>query len=151
PRIFYADPETTAGWKARWHVSVLAPSVVNAALTLVNENALKDAIRSPRPGCTEQDQGHGRCQDFGSLSSHAFLSFAALGQGTAIFLVDTLKWSDGKFHVGAFLGNVAFPLVFAGVTAVGRAAGNWEAGGTVVVSSLSGLLVGGLTGLTYAL
>jgi hypothetical protein len=30
PRLFYSDPEVTVGWKARWHVSVLAP-----AMTLV--------------------------------------------------------------------------------------------------------------------
>lgn len=151
PRIFYADPETTAGWKARWHVSVLAPSLLNVTLTLLNEHALKDAIRSHRPGCDETNFGTGRCQDFGSLSSHSYLSFAALGQGTATFLVDTIKWSEGKFHAGAFVGHVAFPLAFAGVTAVGRAAGNWEEPGTVVLSSVTGLVLGGLTGLTYSL
>ena len=26
PRVFYSDPEVTAGWKARWHVSVLVKS-----------------------------------------------------------------------------------------------------------------------------
>ena len=29
PRVFYADPEVTVGWKARWHVSVLAPIVTS--------------------------------------------------------------------------------------------------------------------------
>ena len=79
------------------------------------------------------------------------LVIAALGQGTATFLVDTFKWSDGQFHVGAFVGDVALQLVLAGVTAVGRTAGNWETGGTVVVSSAAGLVTGALTGLTYAL
>jgi hypothetical protein len=151
PRIFFADPETTAGWKARWHVSVLAPTLANVSLTLLNEDALKSALGSRRPGCTDANQGQGRCQDYGSLSSHAFLSFSALGQGAAVFLTDTLKWSDGQFNVGAFVGNVAFPLVFAGVTSAGRAAGNWETGGTVVVSSAAGLVTGALTGLTYGL
>jgi hypothetical protein len=151
PRIFYADPETTAGWKARWHISVLAPTLANLSLTMLNEHALKDAIRSHRPGCSDENFGSGHCQDFGSLSSHAFLSFSAFGQGTAVFLVDTFKWSDGRFNVGAFVGDVAFPLVFAGITAVGRSAGNWEDGGTVVLSSVSGLVIGGLTGLTYGL
>jgi hypothetical protein len=151
PRIFYADPETTAGWKARWHVSVLAPTLLNVSLTMLNEHALKDAIRSQRPGCDENNFGTGRCQDFGSLSSHSYLAFSALGQGAATFIVDTVKWTDGKFHVGAFLGDIAFPLVFAGVTSVGRAAGNWEEGGTVVLSSVTGLVLGGLTGMTYAL
>jgi hypothetical protein len=151
PRIFFSDPEATAGWKARWHVSVLAPMLANVSLTMLNEHALKDEIGSHRPGCDETNQGQGRCQDFGSLSSHAFLSFAALGQGAATFFTDTLKWSDGKFHVGAFVGDVAFPLVFAGVTAIGRGAGNWENGGTILVSSAGGLVTGALTGLTYAL
>ena len=150
PRIFHSDPETTVGWKARWHVSILAPSLANVTLTLLNEHALKDAIRSPRPGCDETNQGTGRCQDFGSLSSHTFLAASAFGQGTAIFLSDMLKWNDGRFNVGSFLGNVAFPLVFAGVTAVGRTAGDWEDGGTVALSGVSGLVTGGLMGLGYA-
>lgn len=151
PRIFYSDPETTVGWKARWHVSVLTPTLANVSLTLLNEFALKDAIGSFRPGCSETNQGSGHCSDYGSLSSHAFLSFAALGKGGAIFVTDTLKWSDGRFNVGAFVGDVAFPLVFAGVTAVGRSAGNWESTGTVVASSLAGLGTGVLTGAAYAL
>ena len=62
-----------------------------------------------------------------------------------------MKWSNGQFHAGSFVGNLAVPLVFAGVTAVGRTAGNWEDGGTVVASSAAGLVTGMLTGLTYAL
>lgn len=151
PRIFYSDPETTVGWKARWHVSVLAPTLANVSLTMFNEYALKDAIGSFRPGCDEKTQGSGHCRDYGSLSSHAFLSFSALGQGAATFVVDTIKWSDGRFNVGALIGDVAFPLVFAGVTAIGRTSGNWEGGGTVVASSLAGLGTGVLTGLGYAL
>lgn len=151
PRIFTADPETTAGWKARWHVSVLAPTLMNVSLTMLNEYAMKDTIEGHRPGCDETNQGQGSCQDYGSLSSHAFLSFAALGQGTATFLTDTLKWSNGQFNVGSLIGNVAFPLVFAGLTSAGRAAGNWESTGTVVLSSGAGLVTGALTGLTYAL
>ena len=26
PRVFYSDPEVTAGWKARWHLSAFAPA-----------------------------------------------------------------------------------------------------------------------------
>jgi hypothetical protein len=151
PRILTAIPENTAGWKTRWHVSVLAPTLTNVSLTVLNELALKDAIGSHRPGCDEATQGRGDCRDFGSLSSHAFLSFAALGQGTTTFLVDTLKWNDGSFHLGAFVGDVGLPLVFAGVTAIGRSAGNWEGSGTVVLSSVAGLVTGAVTGLGYAL
>jgi hypothetical protein len=159
PRIFYSDPEATVGWKPRWHVSVLAPTLTNVSLTLLNEFALKDALESYRPGCDETNQkdvappgaASGRCQDYGSLSSHSFLGFAALGQGGATFVIDTVKWSDGKFNVGAFVGDIAFPLVFAGITSAGRAAGNWEEAGTVVLSSVTGLVTGVLTGLTYAM
>ena len=151
PRIFYADPETTAGWKARWHVSVLTPTLANLSLTLLNEYALKDAIGGHRPDCDDTNQGQGNCRDFGTLSSHAFLSFSALGQGAAVFLTDTLKWSNGQFHAGSLVGNLAVPLIFSGVTAIGRGAGNWESGGTLLASSGAGLLTGFLTGITYAM
>jgi hypothetical protein len=57
PRIFYSDPETTVRWKARWHVSVLAPTLTNVSPTLLHEYALKDAIRSHRPDCNDTNQG----------------------------------------------------------------------------------------------
>jgi len=151
PRVFYADPETTAGWKARWHVSVLAPTLANVSLTMLNEYALKDAIEGPRPGCDETNQGRGTCTSYGTLSSHAFLGFSAFGQGAATFLVDTFKWSHGQFHAGSFIGNVAVPLVLAGITVAGRPAGNWESAGSVVGSSFAGLATGLLTGLGYSL
>ncbi len=152
PRIFYADPESTAGWKARWHVSVLAPTLANVSLTLLNEYALKDAIKGHRPGCDDTNQGLvAPCSDYATLSSHSFLAFSALGQGAATFFTDTLKWSDGQFSVGSLVGNAGIPLVLAVVTSAGRAAGNWETGGTVVISSAAGLVTGALTGLSYAM
>src|SRR5438045_3878397 len=39
PRVFYSDPEVTAGWKARWHLSVLAPAMTLTSLALLNEAA----------------------------------------------------------------------------------------------------------------
>lgn len=150
PRVFYSAPETTVGWKARWHASVLAPTMLLTTLTFVNEYGLKDVLQSPRPGCDDSNQGTGHCQDYGSLSSHAFLATSAFGHGLAVFLVDTYKWSDGRFNAGSFTGNVALPIVLAGVTDIGRSAGNWESGGQVAVSSLVGLAFGALTGLTYA-
>ena len=150
PRLFYADPETTAGWKARWHVSILAPTLANVSLTLLNEYSLKDALKGHRPGCDDTNQGVYPCADYGALSSHAFLAFSALGQGAATFFTDTIKWSDGQFNIGSALGNIGMPLVLAGITAVGRSAGNWETGGTIVISSVGGLVAGALTGLTYA-
>ena len=138
PRIFYADPETTAGWKARWHVSVFAPTLMNVSLTMLNEYALKDAIGARRPGCDDTNQGQGNCRDYGALSSHAFLSFSALGQGAAVFVTDTLKWSNGQFHAGSFIGNIAVPLVLSGITAAGRAAGGLRQPGGVHVGRAAG-------------
>lgn len=151
PRIFYSDPETTVGWKTRWHVSVLASTMTLTTVTLLNESAFKPAFQVSRPGCSDKTQGAGRCQDYELLSSQSFAAFSAVGQGTATFLVDTMKWSDGRFNVGGFLGEVGLPLVLGGVTAVGRGAGNWESGGTVLISSGAGLVFGALTGLAYAL
>src|SRR5688500_11393081 len=58
PRVFYADPEVTAGWKARWHVSVFAPIMTLATLTLVNEHHLKNSFESPLPGCDDTNPWH---------------------------------------------------------------------------------------------
>ena len=151
PRVFYSEPETTVGWRARWHVSDLAPTMTLTALTLLNEYSLKDAIGSYRPGCDQTNQGAGHCSDYQSLSSHSFAAFAAFGHGTAVFLVDTMKWSDGRLNAGSLTGNVVVPVLLASVTAVGRSAGNWESTGTVILSSGVGLAFGALTGLTYAL
>ncbi|HYQ17260.1 MAG TPA: hypothetical protein VEQ58_15915, partial [Polyangiaceae bacterium] len=48
PRVFYSDPEVTVGWKARWHASVLAPSMALIATGLVNEQFLKDSFKGMR-------------------------------------------------------------------------------------------------------
>jgi hypothetical protein len=163
PRIYYADPQNTAGWKSRWHLAAMAPTMTLTMLTFLNEYSLKNAIKTSRPGCAEADdntplgqvqgiQGRdGHCLDYGSLSSHAFAGASAFGQGLSVFLVDTIKYSGGQVNGGALVGDVAMPLVLSVVTSVGRAAGNWEGSGTVVVSSLAGLGVGFLTGMTYAM
>src|SRR5690349_12277894 len=49
PRVFYSDPEATVGWKARWHVSALAPVMTLVGVTTLNEFALKDAFKGHRP------------------------------------------------------------------------------------------------------
>src|SRR5512145_1907007 len=59
PRIAYSNPEVTVGWKARWHVSVLAPVMTQVGLTLLNEYKLKDAFKDPRPGCPKELGGPG--------------------------------------------------------------------------------------------
>jgi hypothetical protein len=152
PRVFYADPEVTAGWKARWHVSQFAPIMTLAALTLVNEQHLKKSFESPLPGCeAEGAAGDPACGGFGMFSSQSLLAFSALGQGTGVFLGDTLKWSDGRFNAGAFTGEVGIPLVLAIITAVGRTSGNLETGGQVWASAGVGTAVGLGTGLVYSL
>jgi len=153
PRVYYAESETTIGWKARWHVSVLAPVMTLTAATLTSEYVMKPRIEGYRPGCDETNQGGPGCTTFGAPSTHAFASFSALGHGTGVFLVDTLKWNDGRFHGGAFVGEVAFPLMAAGFTALGRVAGepNHESGGQVLAGAGLGIGVGLLSGLVYSL
>jgi hypothetical protein len=151
PRIFYSDPEVTQGWKARWHVSQLAPVMTLTVLTLVNEYLLKDAIQEPRPGCDDTNAGGPHCDTYGMPSTHAFGSFAALGNGAAVWLFDMTKWSGGRFSAGSFVGNVAVPLVLAGTTAVGRGVGNWETGGQILAGAGIGVAFGFLMGMTYSL
>ena len=151
PRVFYSDPEVTAGWKARWHLSVLAPSMTLAAVTLLNETSLKNSFASFRPGCTADNEGQPGCDSYGMLSSPSFLAFSSFGQGTGIFLVDTLKWSGGRFNGGAFAGDVVAPLILSVITAVGRSSGNWESGGQVWGSAGIGLGAGLGMGVLYAL
>jgi hypothetical protein len=150
PRVFYSDPEVTAGWKARWHLSALAPIMTMTTIGLLNEVALKDSIGGHRPGCDETNQGTAGCTSFGMLSTQSFVAFSALGQGAAVFLVDTTKWSDGRLNAGALTADVGVPLVLSIVTAVGRTSGNWESGGQVWGSAGIGLGAGFLTGLLYA-
>jgi len=151
PRVFYSDPEVTAGWKARWHLSALAPIMTMASAALLNEVTLKDSFAGHRPGCDETNQGTPGCTSFGMLSTQSFFAFSALGQGTAVFLVDTTKWSDGRFNAGALAGEVGVPLVLSILTAVGRTTGNWESAGQVWGSAGIGLGAGLGTGLLYAM
>jgi len=150
PRIFYSDPEVTVGWKARWHVSVLAPVMTLTALAVLNEHALKDGFEGHRPGCNEMTQGGPGCETYGMLSTHSFGAFAGLGHGTAVFLVDTLKWSNGRVNVGSLVGNVALPLVLSTVTAIGRSAGDWEDSGQIIAGGGAGLISGFAMGFLYA-
>lgn len=151
PRIFYSDPEVTVGWKARWHVSVLAPVMTLTGLVLLNEGALKNVFQGDRPGCDATNAGLPNCDSYGMLSTHSMAAFAALGHGGAVFLFDTTKWSDGRFNGWGFAGNVAVPFVLAGVTAIGRGVGNWETTGQILLGGVTGLGLGFLSGMTYAL
>jgi len=151
PRTFYSDPEVTVGWKARWHVSVLAPSMTLATLALFNEVVLKDAFEGHRPGCRGSNQGGPGCASYAMLSTHSFAAFSAFGQGFGVFLVDTLKWSGGRFNFGSFTGNVMTPAVLSVITAVGRTAGDWEKAGQVWGSAGIGALLGLGMGALYSL
>jgi hypothetical protein len=151
PRIFYPAPEVTVGWKARWHASQLAPVMTLATITLVNEVFLKDRIAGNRPGCDDSNQGLVQnCQDFGAPSSHSFAAASAFGHGVAVFLVDTMKWSDGRVNGLSVVANIALPLVLGGITLVGRSSGNFESGGQIATGATLGLGFGFLTGLMYA-
>lgn len=150
PRVFYSSPEATVGWKARWHVSVLAPVMTLTTLALLNEYEFKDAFEGHRPGCNESIQGGPGCESYGMPSTHSFGSAAALGHGTAVFLVDTIKYSGGRFHFGAFAGNVILPLALTGVTIAGRRAGDWENWGQIAVGAGAGLVSGAAMGLLYS-
>jgi hypothetical protein len=151
PRVFYSDPEVTVGWRARWHVSVLAPVMTLTALTVLNEVAIKDAFEGHRPGCDETNQGLPNCETYGMPSTHAFGSMAALGHGTAVFLFDTFSWSQGRVNGYALAGNVALPFVLGAITVVGRGVGNHESAGQIAVGGVSGLAFGFLTGMAYSL
>jgi len=125
PRVYYSDPESTVGWKGRWHFSHFAPMMTMAAATLLVDGPIKNAVQSVRPGCSGVDPafaGPGsNCETYGGPSTLAFASWGAFGVGTGIFLVDTLKYSKGRFNAGSFIGNVALPLTAAIFGTVGRA------------------------------
>lgn len=153
PRVFYSDPEVTVGWKARWHVSVLAPSMTLIASGLANEQFLKESFEGFRPGCSDEyfgEPGLGQCDSYGMLSTHAYLAGSALGQGLGVFLVDTVKWSGGRINGGSLAMNVGVPAVLGVITTVGRTAGNWESGGQAWGSAGIGLAVGMGLGALYA-
>jgi len=150
PRIFYSDPEVTVGWKARWHLSVLAPSMTLVATGFLNEQVLKDAFEGFRPGCDDANQGLAGCESYGMLSTHSYIAGSALGQGLGIFLVDTIKWSDGRLNGGSLALNVGVPAVLGVVTSVGRVAGDYETGGQSWGSAGIGMAVGLGLGALYA-
>ena len=150
PRVFYSDPEVTVGWKARWHASVLAPSMTLIAMGLANEQFLTAAVAGHRPGCSEMPPGTvAACTDTAMLSPHSYLAGSALGQGLGIFLVDTIKWSGGRLNGGSLAMNVGVPAVLGVITTVGRSAGNWETGGQAWGSAGIGLALGLGLGALY--
>jgi hypothetical protein len=165
PRVYYNDPEATVGWKGRWHFSVLAPAMTMTALTLMVDGPIRNAIKTPRPGCTIDNTSSvfpgSNCETFGMPSTQAFASFGASGAGAMIFVVDTLKYSNSKFSVPGFIGNVALPLSLSIVTAVLRGIDTtdstglqnraYEDAGQMAAGAISGFVSGALVGLGYTL
>ena len=150
PRIFYSDPDVTVGWKARWHVSVLAPTMTITALALLNEQSLKSAFADPRPGCAAGSTDQPGCATYGFISTPSFVAGSALGQGAGVFLVDTLRWNHGAVHPGALVGQAGVPLVTTLIVSAGRSAGNWESAAQSWSSAGIGLVVGLGLGALYA-
>jgi hypothetical protein len=152
PRIYLSDSEVTVGWKARFHGSVLAPTMSLIGLALLNEYAVRPQVGSYRPGCGPSNVGVPGCTTFGMPSTHAFVAFSALGHGTAVFLVDSWKWSDSHYHPGAIAGDVGVPLVAAALTFAGRVAGtpSQEHLDQVAVGAAFGLGFGLIAGGLYS-
>ena len=159
PRVYYSDPEATVGWKGRWHVSMLAPAMTFTAITLLVEVPIKSAIESPRPGCgvdlTSADVTGSDCETFGGPSTHMFASWGSTGAGLGIFLVDTFRYSDSRFSVPGFIGNVAFPLTASIFTTIGRAVAPgtseaYEDAGQLFAGGLPGFFIGMGIGAAYA-
>ena len=159
PRVYYSDPESTVGWKGRWHFSHFAPMMTMAAATLLVDGPIKNAVQSVRPGCSGVDPafaGPGsNCETYGGPSTLAFASWGAFGVGTGIFLVDTLKYSKGRFNAGSFIGNVAVPLVAGVLTSVGRSVDGvgqpFETQNQVLAGTFIGMGTGMLVGVAYSL
>lgn len=151
PRVYSASDETTEGWKARWHISTLAPLLTISTLTLVNQVYFKDAIKGDRPGCDDTNRGGPNCGDYGAPSGHAFAAASLFAHGTTVFLVDTFTWSKGKVNPASAIGNVALPFVLGVIGIAGRGAGDYETAGQITAGATAGLAAGLLTGLTYAM
>ncbi len=160
PRVYFSDPESTVGWKGRWHFSMFAPAATMTALTFVVDGPIRRAMESTRPGCT-YDQTlaslpESNCESFGGPSTHAFASWGATGVGIGIFAVDTFKYSKGKFSGGSFIGNVLIPFSASLATSIGRTVepGNsqaFENTQQVAIGAAAGLVTGAVVGASYAI
>lgn len=152
PRLYWSDTEVTIGWKARFHASVLAPTMFLVTTALVNELVVKPEITSYRPGCGISNPGVPGCTTFGMPSTHTFVAASALGHGAGLFLVDTFKWNDGRIHGGSIAGHLGLPLLATGLTLAGRVAGtpSQEHGDQALVGGALGLVFGVVAGGAYA-
>lgn len=160
PRVYYSDPESTVGWKGRWHFSVIAPAMTMTALTLFIDTPIRNAIKSTRPSCNQDVTashfpGSG-CESYGGPSTQSYAAWGATGSGLGIFLVDTLKYSDSRFNVPYFLGDFVLPLTAAVITSIGRGVtgggtDSFESGGRIVAGALPGFFSGMLVGIAYSM
>lgn len=158
PRVYFNDPESTVGWKGRWHVSALAPIMTMTALTLMVDISVKNAIKTTRPACTVDGTVFplSECASYGAPSTQSYAAWGATGAGTGIFLVDTIKYSNGRFNVPYFLGIVVAPLTLSVLSSVSRSveptgATQYETGGAIAAGALTGFASGLLVGGVYAL
>ena len=150
PRVYYSDPESTVGWKGRWHFSQFAPMMTMAAATFLVDGPIKNELKLVRPGCAGVDPafaGPGsNCETYGGPSTKAFATWGAFGVGTGIFLVDTIKYSKGRFNAGSFIGNVVVPLAAGVVTSVSRSVGEETGSGTLQFETDQQILAGTFIG-----
>ena len=160
PRVYYNDPEATVGWKARWHISVLAPIMTLTAATLFVDIPIKDLGEGTRPDCTVEETESGfsgsNCESYGMPSTHSFAAWSATGSGIGIWVADTFVHSDSEFHAGSFIGNVVVPLAASVFTSVGRGVASspdqpYEDAAQIGVGVAAGVITGFLTGLAYGL
>jgi len=89
-------------------------------------------------------------------STQSFAAWGASGAGLGIFLVDTFKYSNGRFNTVGFVGNVGLPVALSVVTSIlrGVAPGGsyaYEDGGQLAVGALTGFATGALVGIGYSL
>ena len=159
PRVYYSSPDATVGWKARYHVSALAPAMTLTGLTLLVDGPIRDAVQKPKQGCSVEVTlaslpGSG-CESFGGPSTHAFAAWGATGAGLGTFLVDTLKYSDGHFNGISFVNNIAVPISASVMTSISRSADGSGIGPEntqqVLAGAIPGFAVGALLGAGYSM
>ncbi len=167
PRVYYSDPQSTVGWKGRWHVSSLAPLMTLGVVSLLVDQPIKQAFQDPRPGCsvdqTTAALPDSNCGSFGLPSTHAFATAGFAGMGLGVFLVDTFKYSNGNVHPGAVVGNVVLPMsaLLLGSVARGvettdntlqpdRPTLGFEKPEQILAGAIPGLLIGAGLGAVYA-
>lgn len=159
PRVVSWPASKTGRSKASWRASFTVPATTLMAATFVVDNPVKGLVRSTRPGCTgirvEVTGPGSNCETYGGPSTPAFAAWGTLGTGLGMFIVDSNLYGKNGVAPGAFVGQVAIPLLSAVVVSAGRATNGlgmpFETRSQVFVGALSGLAVGMTLGMGYAL